>query len=72
MAIQSYEEFEAWVREQLANGPMEYENLFQAARVNGGESRMPYLRTMAAQGKVKFRLVRDDGGFIHTVDWTGA
>lgn len=68
MAGTDYSAFESFIVERLASGPLAYNDLFAAARLEGFEAHMAHLRTMAASGAVKFRLEVVDGQPNHTVE----
>lgn len=67
MAKTDFSGFEQWARDQLANGPRAYEDLHAAARLEGYERHLSHLRTMAANGQVKFKLTVQNGERQHTV-----
>ena len=62
----NYEAFEKWAREQLANGPIAYEDLHAAASRDGFLLHLEHLRVMP---DVKFRVSVDSSGLVdHTVE----
>lgn len=68
MATTNYEAFEQWAIARLANGPVAYDDLHAAARLEGFERHLDHLRTMAARGDLRFRLTVVDGQRNHTVE----